>query len=148
MPEQLPFTAVLNRLLGGPVTAALHAIHLDAKYPHAPISNAVAMQVLVVLLLLLAFILIRMRLSVDRPGGIQHMAESTHEFFSGMGRELIGHDYQPFLPYITALGFSLLLCNLIGLVPAFESPTATPAVPLGCAIATFLYYNYHGLKHH
>jgi F-type H+-transporting ATPase subunit a len=65
-----------------------------------------------------------------------------------MGRELIGHDYQRFLPYITALGVYILACCLIGLVPAFESPTATPAVPLGCAIATFIYYNFHGVKHH
>jgi F-type H+-transporting ATPase subunit a len=148
MPEQLPFTALLNRLFAAPVTAGLRAIHIDPKYPLTPISNAVAMQVLVVLLLLLIFILVRMRLSVDRPGGIQHMAESTHEFFDGMGRELIGHGYQQFLPYITGLGVYLLVCNLIGLVPAFESPTATAAVPLGCAIATFVYYNYQGLKHH
>ncbi|HKD91118.1 MAG TPA: F0F1 ATP synthase subunit A, partial [Terriglobales bacterium] len=69
-------------------------------------------------------------------------------FFSSMGRELIGHEYQPFLPYITSLGIFILACCLIGLIPSFESPTATPAVPLGCAIATFLYYNYQGLKHH
>ncbi|HZU22512.1 MAG TPA: F0F1 ATP synthase subunit A [Terriglobales bacterium] len=148
MPEQLPFTALLNRAFAGPVTAALNALHLYPKYPAAPISNPVAMQILVVLLLVVAFMLLRLRLSVDHPGGMQHMAESTHEFFSGMGRELIGHDYERFLPYITALGIYILACCLIGLVPAFESPTATPAVPLGCAIATFVYYNFHGVKHH
>lgn len=148
MPEQLPFTALLNRLFAGPVTSGLHAIHVNPKYPLAPISNAVAMQVLVVIILVVLAIILRLRLSVDRPGAMQHLAESTHEFFSGMGRELIGHDYQPFLPYITALGVYILACCLIGLVPSFESPTATPAVPLGCALATFIYYNFHGLKHH
>lgn len=148
MTEQLPFTALLNHLFAGPVTAALRAVGLHPKLPEAPISDPVAMQILVVLLLVLVFIVLRSRLSVDRPSGMQHLAESTHEFFSGMGRDLIGHDYEPFLPYITSLGVFLLMCNLIGLVPSFVSPTATPAVPLGCAITTFVYYNFTGLKHH
>lgn len=148
MHEQLPFTALLNRAFAGPVTSVLQALGIHPKHPQAPISNPVAMQVLVVLLLVLLFILLRLRLSVDRPRGMQHIAESTHEFFSNMGRELIGHDYQPFLPYITTLGIFILACCLIGLVPSFESPTATPAVPLGCAITTFVYYNFQGIKHH
>lgn len=148
MPEQLPFTALLNRAFAGPVDALLNAIGLPPKYPRAPISNVVAMECLVFVLLLFAFILIRSRLSVERPGGLQHMAESTHEFFVNMGRELIGHDYETFLPYITGLGLFILLCCLIGLVPSFESPTATPAVPLGCAICSFVYYNFHGVKRH
>jgi F-type H+-transporting ATPase subunit a len=148
MPEQLPFTALLNRAFAGPVTSALSALGIHPKFPQAPISNPVAMQVLVVVILVVLAVILRLRLSVDRPGAMQHLAESTHEFFSNMGRELIGHDYQPFLPYITSLGVFILACCLIGLVPSFESPTATPAVPLGCALCTFFYYNFHGLKHH
>jgi F0F1-type ATP synthase membrane subunit a len=33
-------------------------------------------------------------------------------------------------------------------VPGFSSPTAEKSVPLGCAIAVFLYYNWSGLVHH
>jgi F-type H+-transporting ATPase subunit a len=36
--------------------------------------------------------------------------------------------------------------NLIGLIPGFESPTMTPAVPLGLAVSTFLYYHWAGLR--
>jgi F-type H+-transporting ATPase subunit a len=36
--------------------------------------------------------------------------------------------------------------NLLGVIPGFESPTMSPAVPLGCAAATFLYYNMVGIK--
>ena len=146
MPEQLPFTALLNRLFGAPVTKLLLALHIHPEFPQAPITNAVAMQLLVVLILGLAFLLIRSRLSVDKPGGLQHIAEGINGFFSNLGHELIGHEYQQFVPYISALGMYILANNLIGLVPAFESPTATPAVPLGCAIATFVYYHYHGIR--
>jgi F-type H+-transporting ATPase subunit a len=40
----------------------------------------------------------------------------------------------------------ILTCNLIGLVPGLESPTAVPVVPLGCALLTWLYYNYYGVR--
>jgi F-type H+-transporting ATPase subunit a len=47
-----------------------------------------------------------------------------------------------------ALGLFILLCNLIGLIPGFESPTATPAVPLGCAVTSFVYYQVQGIRKH
>jgi F-type H+-transporting ATPase subunit a len=40
----------------------------------------------------------------------------------------------------------ILLCNLLGLLPGFISPTAKPWVPLGVAVLTFLYYHYQGLR--
>jgi F-type H+-transporting ATPase subunit a len=36
--------------------------------------------------------------------------------------------------------------NLIGLIPTLESPTMYIMVPLGLALATFIYYNYHGVR--
>ena len=38
--------------------------------------------------------------------------------------------------------------NLIGVIPGFESPTMTPAVPAGLAVCTFLLYNYWGVREH
>jgi F-type H+-transporting ATPase subunit a len=32
-------------------------------------------------------------------------------------------------------------------VPGLESPTATPVVPLGCAVCAFVYYQWQGLRH-
>ena len=42
------------------------------------------------------------------------------------------------------LAFFILICNLIGLIPGFESPTAVPVVPLGCAVCAFVYYQAQG----
>jgi len=39
------------------------------------------------------------------------------------------------------------VCNLIGVIPGFESPTAVPVVPLGCALCAFVYYQTQGFKH-
>jgi F-type H+-transporting ATPase subunit a len=147
MPEQLPFTALLNRLFAGPVDALLRAVHIQPEYPRAPISNAVAMEVLVVGILIVLFLLVRSRLSVDSPGAMQHIFEGLHGFITQQSREIIGHHSEGYTPFLVSLGLFILTCNLIGLVPAFESPTGvSPTVPLGCAVASFFYYHIQGVK--
>jgi F-type H+-transporting ATPase subunit a len=148
MPEQLPFTALLNRLFGGAANALLRALGIQPAYPQAPIANFVAMQVLVAALLILFFVLVRARLSVDKPGGLQHMAEGIRNFIAGQAHEIIGHHSERFTAFLVTLGLFILICNLIGLVPGFESPTATPSVPLGCALTAFIYYHSQGIKQH
>jgi F-type H+-transporting ATPase subunit a len=148
MPEQLWFTELLNRYLGAPVTALMEKLGIHPAYPQAPITNAVAMEMLVVVLLLVFFLLVRARLSVDKPGGLQHLVEAVEEFIDEQAQGVIGHGYERYIPYAIALGYFILLANLLGLVPGFESPTAAPSVPLGCALVTFIYYHYHGIRTH
>ena len=147
MPEQLPFTALLNRIFAGPVDALLRALHIQPEFPQAPIPNAVAMEVLVVGFLILVFLLLRARLSVEKPGGIQHIFEGLHGFIQQQSREIIGHHSESYTPFLVSLFLFILTCNLIGLIPAFESPTGvSPTVPLGCAIAAWIYYHVQGVK--
>jgi F-type H+-transporting ATPase subunit a len=148
MPEQLWFTELLNRLFAGPVTAFLGTLGIQPVYPQAPIPNYVAMQILVVFLLFVFFVFVRSRLSVESPGALQHISEATESFITAQSREIIGHDSEGFTAFLVALGSFILICNLIGLIPGFESPTALPYVPLGCAIVAFFYYHVQGLKRH
>jgi F-type H+-transporting ATPase subunit a len=147
MPEQLWFTEVLNHLLGPPVTSLLRAIHIEPKYPTAPISNSFAMELLVFAFLLILFLLVRSRLSVDSPGGLQHSFESIEGFVLSQSREIIGHHSEPYTAFFAIVFIFILACNLIGVIPGFESPTGVPSVPLGCAICAFLYYHTQGFKH-
>jgi len=144
--EQLAFTALLNRLFGTMVTGLLNTIGIHPKYPATPITNPVAMEILVVLLLTLFFIAVRLRLSVEKPGALQHTMEGIYGFVHNLSEETIGHHGDKFVPYLMALGMFILTCNLIGLVPGLESPTAVPVVPLGCAILTWVYYHFHGVR--
>ena len=146
MPEQLWFTEILNRYLAGPVTALLHMVHFEPKYAQAPISNSVAMEFLVFVFLLLLFILVRSGLSVERPGGLQHLFEGVHGFVQGQSEEIIGHHSERFTPFLVSLGLFILIANLLGLIPGFESPTGVPVVPLGCAVLAFFYYQAQGFR--
>ena len=144
--EQLAFTALLNRLFGAPVLALLLKLHIHPKYPATPITNSFAMELLVVVLLTIFFIAVRTRLSVERQGGLQHTMEAIYGFVGDMADEVIGHHSSKYVPYLVTLGMFILSCNLIGLVPGLESPTAVPIVPLGCALLTWFYYHYQGLR--
>ena len=53
-----------------------------------------------------------------------------------------------FVAYFGTLFIFILFCNLIGVIPTFESPTMFPMVPAGLALATFAYYNYAGMREH
>lgn len=147
MPEQLWFTQFLNNLLAGPVTAFLRSIHIEPHHPQAPITNAFAMELLVFAFLILVFAILRTRLSVDSPGGLQHVFESLQGFVEGQSHEIIGAHSEGYTPFLMALGLFILLGNLIGLIPGLESPTAAPVVPLGLAVCAFAYYNAVGFRH-
>ena len=51
-----------------------------------------------------------------------------------------------YAPFFGTLFIFILFMNLIGIIPGFESPTMTAAVPLGLAVAVFLYYHWMGLR--
>jgi len=147
MLEQLWFTQILNRFFAAPVTAFLRLLHLAPKHPEAPISNSFAMELFVFGFLLIIFFILRSRLSVDNPGGLQHAFEGLEGFVQGQSNEIIGHHSEPYTAFLTTLGLFILLCNILGVIPGFESPTAVPIVPLGCALAAFIYYQAQGFKH-
>jgi F-type H+-transporting ATPase subunit a len=146
MPVELPFTALLNHYFADVANAVLALLHVHPKYPQRPIDNIFAMEFLVFLVLLAFFALVRVTLSVEKPGPPQHIAEMLHGMVSEQAESIIGHDFERFVPFVTVVFVFILLSNLLGLLPGFISPTAKAWVPLGIATLTFLYYHYQGLR--
>jgi len=146
MPVDLPFTAFLNHYFAGVANAVLALLHVHAKYPQRPIDNIFAMEVLVFLTLLAFFVVVRVTLSVEKPGSAQHIAEMLHGMVSEQAESIIGHGFERFVPFVTVVFVFILLSNLLGLLPGFISPTAKAWVPLGIASLTFLYYHYQGVR--
>lgn len=144
--EQLFITRLLNQMFAGPVNALLHAVGVTPKFPEAPITNFVAMEILVVLLIIAFFALVRMSLSAEKPGAAQHLLETVREFVVAQSHEVIGHHTEPYIAFLMTLTFFILIANLIGLIPGFESPTSNPAVPLGLALCAWLYYHAQGVR--
>jgi F-type H+-transporting ATPase subunit a len=146
MHGQTAFTALLNQHFGGLANSILHAFHVQPRFADAPITNSFAMEILVFLILLAFFLLVRISLNVEQPNAVQQVAEMIHDFVSDQAESIIGHGSQRYVLYTTCILLFVLLGNLIGMVPGLVSPTANPRVPLGIALLTFLYYNFHGLR--
>ena len=142
------FTTLMNKYFGEAALLLLHALHLSPANPQAPIPSFVVMEILVVLLIIGFLLVARTRLSVEQPGALQIGVESLRGFISNMAGETVGNGSEQFVPYLMALGMFILLCNLLGLIPGFDSPTALPAVPLGLALMTWFYYHCYGVRAH
>ena len=141
-------TALLNKLLGGVVAALMLRLHVPLTDPARPIPNYVAGEVLVMLIILAGALILRSRLSVERPGKFQMTMEVVMEFSRNLAEDMLGSSGARFVTLVGALGIFIVLCNLMGLIPTLESPTAHGPVTLGCAVVVFLHYNYQGIRHH
>jgi F-type H+-transporting ATPase subunit a len=102
----------------------------------------------VALLLIILFALLRSRLSVDKPGYMQHVFELIHGFVAGESEKHVGHDSRKHIVLFETLFVFILVSNLIGVIPGFVSPTQVIYVPAGCALLSFLYFNIVGIKKH
>jgi|SRR5579885_1459691 F-type H+-transporting ATPase subunit a len=145
MPEQeLWLTKLLNDHAAGVANALLGLARFPAL--QRPWTNWLSMELLVIAILFALVLLARMRLSVDQPGALQHIFELAYGFVKMTMEEVGLHHGERYLPYFGTLFLFIVLMNLIGLVPSLESPTMYIMVPLGLALATFVYYNYHGIR--
>jgi F-type H+-transporting ATPase subunit a len=148
MGHELWFTALLNKILGVPVSAFLTRLGLPPTNTAHPIPNYIAMEILVGLVILAGAVFLRRQLSVEHPGNFQHSMEVVIEFTRDLNNDLIGHGSERYIAIVGTLGVFVLLGNLLGLVPTFETPTASVPVTLGCAVVAFVYYNFQGVRKH
>jgi len=146
MEHEIWVTALFNTFLAGPANVMLSWVGMKAENPAHPWSNFVTMEIVVALIIVVLFAFLRPRLSMDRPGKLQHTFELIYNFLSGQTDDVVGHGGRPYMAFFGTIFIFILFSNLIGIIPTFESPTMFPPVPLGCALATFLYYNYVGVK--
>jgi F-type H+-transporting ATPase subunit a len=146
MPQKLALTHLLNQLLGSPITALFAKLGVHPAAPGAPITDAFTMELVVFFVLIAFFLLVRVTLSVEKPGPAQQIAEMLHEFTGSNGEQIIGHGAEKFQAFVTSIFLFVVLNNVLGLIPGIDTPTASPYIPLGIAVPTFFYYHYFGFK--
>jgi F-type H+-transporting ATPase subunit a len=154
MEEQLSaVTHWFNHVFGPTALRLLHALHIQAKDFERPIPEYVVMSLIVLILCTILALILRPRLAVERPGAMQQIAELLLTNPMGFGikdllEENVGHEAHRFIAFTGSVSIFILFSNLLSLFPAFRSPTGVAIVPLGCALLTFLYFNYQGFRHH
>jgi F-type H+-transporting ATPase subunit a len=146
-------TQLVNHYLGGAALALLSTLHVRPSNPELPIPEHVVMGLLVLTVGTLLALWVRSRLSVEKPGASQQVAELLLTNPLGFGindvlEENAGHHWERYVPVVGSVAIFILLSNLLGVFPFLTSPTATVSVPLACAVIAFLYFNWQGVRHH
>lgn len=149
MPESFALVRLLNALFLGIEAKAFQSIGLlpaEAAARAVKVNQALSLELLVAAGLIAFFLLVRLTMSVEKPGPAQHLAEMINEGIGDLADQIIGHGYQKFQAFVTCIFLFVLINNLLGLIPGVSAPTTSPWVPLGLALPTFLYYNYQGIR--
>jgi F-type H+-transporting ATPase subunit a len=83
------------------------------------------------------------------PSGLQNVMESVAEFAQNLSLSNIGHHWgDKFYPLIGTLFLYILVCNFMGLIPGFESPTSNINMTASMAVPVFLATHYYAVKVH
>ena len=82
------------------------------------------------------------------PKGAQNVFELIIGGLEEFMVEITGEEGRAFFPYICTAFLFIALCNLIGLLPGFFSPTANINTTLSLALCTFVFTHYLGVKYH
>jgi len=146
-------TKLINQVLGPIALSILHALHITPNIPELPIPQQVAMGLVVLVIGTVFALLLKLRLSAERPGALQQVAELLITNPLGFGiRDLLeentGHEGKKYVAFVGSISIFILISNLMGAFPFFAAPTGVVTVPLACAILTFLYFNWQGIRHH
>ena len=110
---------------------------------------AILMAIHLILVTLIVILISKMATKSLRavPTGTQNVMEAFLGGVIAMGKDVIGEEHaRKYLPLIATIGLFVLVSNLIGIIPGFESPTSNINVTLTLALLVFLYYNYEGVK--
>ena len=103
------------------------------------------------MLLVVTLLLIISKLSTRNmqlvPRGTQNIVETYLAGVLAMGKDVIGEkDARKYLPLIATIGLFVVLANVIGIIPGFESPSGSLNFTLALALTVFVYYNFEGIR--
>jgi F-type H+-transporting ATPase subunit a len=83
------------------------------------------------------------------PTGVQNFMESVVDAILNLCDENIGHHWaRPLFPLIGTIALFILVCNFMGLIPGFASPTSNINTNAAMAIPVFFATHYFGIRVH
>jgi len=115
--------------------------HFAAAYPHVVYSW-------LVLLILIVLAYFGARKITLVPGKAQNFFEVVVSGMEEFMVDVTGEEGRWFFPLVGSIFLYIVTCNLIGLIPGFFPPTASINTTLSCALVSFTFTHFIGLKYH
>ncbi|MFP4071416.1 MAG: F0F1 ATP synthase subunit A [Desulfovibrionales bacterium] len=82
------------------------------------------------------------------PSGVQNFFEVVIGGMEDFVVQNMGEGGRKVFPVLATLFIFILVCNLFGLIPGLDAPTANVNTNLAMAVFIFVYYQYWGFKLH
>src|SRR6476661_8700095 len=114
--------------------------------PETAIPWYTVMFVIACILSVIIIWILKGQLSDDEPGYGQQTLEVGVLAVRSMIEDIIGPQGLKYFPVVLTFAVLILVSNLMGMFPLFMSPTSATSVTFALGIASFLYYNYIGIK--
>ena len=130
------------------MTGMHEVLLLDAIVSPEVVPHFVSYAILASIILVVSALAVRgsMRLV---PTGFQNFMETIVETFLNLAEENIGHHWgKTLFPLLGTLFMFILICNIMGLIPGFASPTANINNNAAMAIPVFLATHFYGIRIH
>jgi F-type H+-transporting ATPase subunit a len=104
------------------------------------IPGHVVLAIILFIICVVGVLLLRGRLSVDRPSKGQQVLELIVEQVRGLLDQVIGPYGRRYLPVIASFAIFILIANLMGFIPGLGAPTESINVTGALGVTSFLYY--------
>ena len=97
-------------------------------------------------ILISVFFILSARKAAIVPSKFQFAGESVYSFVrENLAKEVIGHEFMRFVPYLFTLFTFILVNNLFGIIPLIQFPTMSHvSFPYVLALSTYLVFHYVG----
>ncbi|MDU9810903.1 F0F1 ATP synthase subunit A [Helicobacter pylori] len=81
------------------------------------------------------------------PMGLQNVYESIISAILSVAKDIIGEELaRKYFPLAGTIALYVFFSNMIGIIPGFESPTASWSFTLVLALIVFFYYHFEGIR--
>lgn len=83
------------------------------------------------------------------PSRLQFAGETIYGFVrNSIGKDVIGHDFMKFVPFLFSLFTFVLVNNIFGIIPFIQFPTMSRiGFPISITIFVFIVFHYVGMRH-
>src|SRR6266511_4826509 len=119
---------------------------LEMLAPNVPVQISYAWLAMAIIIGLA--LIARMSLKKTAPTGVQNLLETVVGGLENFVVDIMGPEGRNYLPLIGSFFLFILVCNLEGLIPGFDSPTANINTTLALALVSFTATHYIGIKRH
>lgn len=122
--------------------------NLPSFFNNNPYFTKPIAELLLAVILISIFFILASRKAAVVPGKLQFAGESVYEFVrNSIAKDIIGHEFIRFVPFLFTLFTFILVNNIFGIVPLIQFPSMSHvSFPYVLALFTYGVFHYIGIK--